>query len=61
MYIAELRVENFRLFGEGPAAAALQFRPGLTALVGDPYLTMPPSGGPCAAMVWSGAPANTVS
>lgn len=35
MYIAELKVENFRIFGEGDAAARLQLRPGLTALVGE--------------------------
>ena len=35
MYIAELKVENFRLFGEGENAALLKLRPGLTAIVGE--------------------------
>lgn len=35
MYIAELRVENFRCFGEGEHAFVLRLRPGLTALVGE--------------------------
>ncbi len=35
MYIAELKVENFRLFGEGDSAAVLKLRPGLTAIVGE--------------------------
>ena len=35
MYIAELRVENFRCFGSGDRALDLQLRPGLTALVGE--------------------------
>ena len=35
MYISELRVENFRLFGEGEHAALLKLRPGLTAIVGE--------------------------
>ena len=35
MYISELRIENFRLFGEGEDAALLRLRPGLTAIVGE--------------------------
>ncbi len=35
MYIAELKVENFRPFGEGTDAALVKLRPGLTALVGE--------------------------
>ena len=35
MYISELKVENFRLFGEGENAALLSLRPGLTAIVGE--------------------------
>lgn len=35
MYISELKVENFRLFGEGENAVLLRFRPGLTAIVGE--------------------------
>ncbi len=35
MYLAELKIENFRLFGQGPNAGVLQLRPGLTALVGE--------------------------
>jgi putative ATP-dependent endonuclease of the OLD family len=35
MYIAELRVENFRLYGEGDRGLALALRPGFTALVGE--------------------------
>lgn len=35
MYISELKVENFRLFGEGENAALLTLRPGLTAIVGE--------------------------
>lgn len=35
MYIAELRIENFRLFGEGVNAAVVKLKPGLTALVGE--------------------------
>lgn len=35
MYIAELRVENFRLYGEGKLGLALALRPGFTALVGE--------------------------
>lgn len=35
MYISELKVENFRLFGEGENAALLRLRPGLTAIVGE--------------------------
>jgi putative ATP-dependent endonuclease of OLD family len=35
MYIAELKVENFRVFGEGENAAVVRLRPGLTAIVGE--------------------------
>ena len=35
MYIAELKIENFRLFGEEADAALLELRPGLTAIVGE--------------------------
>jgi putative ATP-dependent endonuclease of OLD family len=35
MYISELKVENFRLFGEDENAALLRLRPGLTAIVGE--------------------------
>lgn len=35
MYIAELRIENFRLYGEGDQALVLALKPGLTALVGE--------------------------
>jgi putative ATP-dependent endonuclease of OLD family len=35
MYISELRIENFRMFGEGVGAFVLPLRPGLTALVGE--------------------------
>lgn len=35
MYISELKIENFRLFGEGESAALLRLRPGLTAIVGE--------------------------
>lgn len=35
MFIAELRVENFRLFGEGDKSLVLRLQPGLTALVGE--------------------------
>lgn len=35
MYLAELRIENFRIFGEGKDALLLSFEPGLTALVGE--------------------------
>lgn len=35
MYIAELKVENFRLFGERENAACLQLRPSLIAIVGE--------------------------
>lgn len=35
MYIAGLKIENFRLFGEGKNAACLSLRPGLTAIVGE--------------------------
>ena len=35
MYLAELHIENFRIFGDGPNALTLVLRPGLTALVGE--------------------------
>lgn len=35
MFIAELRIENFRLFGEGNKGLVLALKPGLTALVGE--------------------------
>lgn len=35
MYIAEIRIENFRLFGAGNQAFVLPLKPGLTALVGE--------------------------
>ncbi|WP_312416550.1 AAA family ATPase, partial [Shinella sp.] len=35
MYIAEIRIENFRLFGVGNRAFVLPLTPGLTALVGQ--------------------------
>lgn len=35
MYISEIRIENFRLFGAGENAFVLPLNPGLTALVGE--------------------------
>ncbi|CUI53236.1 ATP-dependent endonuclease [Achromobacter sp. 2789STDY5608621] len=35
MYIAEIRIENFRLFGSAESAFTLPLNPGLTALVGQ--------------------------
>lgn len=35
MFLSELTVENFRIFGEGKDALTLALRPGLTALVGE--------------------------
>ena len=35
MYISEIRIENFRLFGSGEQAFQLSLRAGLTALVGE--------------------------
>jgi putative ATP-dependent endonuclease of OLD family len=35
MYISELLIENFRMFGEGHEAFVLPLQPGLTALVGE--------------------------
>ena len=35
MYISELRIENFRMFGEGEHALVVPLRPGLTAIVGE--------------------------
>lgn len=35
MFISELRIENFRMFGEGSEEFVLPLEPGLTALVGE--------------------------
>lgn len=35
MFISEIRIENFRSFGEGDSALFLPLRPGLTAIVGE--------------------------
>jgi hypothetical protein len=35
MFISELRIENFRMFGEGSEEFLLSLEPGLTALVGE--------------------------
>lgn len=35
MFIAELRIENFRMFGDGEQALVIPLRPGLTVLVGE--------------------------
>lgn len=35
MFLAELRIENFRMFGEGEQSLVIPLRPGLTALVGE--------------------------
>jgi len=35
MYLAEVRIENFRMFGEGENALVLPLQPGLVALVGE--------------------------
>ena len=35
MFLAELRIENFRMFGDSERALVLPLRPGLTALVGE--------------------------
>jgi putative ATP-dependent endonuclease of OLD family len=35
MFLAELRIENFRIFGEGEHALLLSFKAGVTALVGE--------------------------
>jgi putative ATP-dependent endonuclease of OLD family len=35
VFLAELRIENFRIFGEGEQALVLALKPGLTALVGE--------------------------
>jgi hypothetical protein len=35
VFLAELCIENFRIFGEGKQALVLALRPGLTALVGE--------------------------
>jgi putative ATP-dependent endonuclease of OLD family len=35
MFISELRIENFRMFGEGGGGFVLPLRPGLTAIVGE--------------------------
>ncbi len=35
MFISEIRIENFRNFGEGDGALLLPLRPGLTAIIGE--------------------------
>jgi predicted ATP-dependent endonuclease of OLD family len=35
VFISEIRIENFRLFGAGVEAFVLGLKPGLTALVGE--------------------------
>lgn len=35
MYLAEIRIENFRLYGKGAKALVLPFEPGLNVLVGE--------------------------
>ncbi|MGE5536827.1 MAG: AAA family ATPase [Acidobacteriota bacterium] len=35
MFLANLTVENFRVFGEGEKGLSLSLQPGLTALVGE--------------------------
>jgi putative ATP-dependent endonuclease of OLD family len=35
VFLAQIRIENFRIFGEGEQALVLALRPGLTALVGE--------------------------
>ena len=35
MYIAEIRIENFRCFGSGESRLILALKAGLTALVGE--------------------------
>ncbi|MFH1220505.1 MAG: AAA family ATPase [Candidatus Eisenbacteria bacterium] len=35
MHLAEIRIENFRLFGAGDSALVLPFQPGLNVLVGE--------------------------
>ena len=35
MFLAELRIENFRMFGEGEQSLVVPLRPGLTAIVGE--------------------------
>lgn len=35
MFLSELRIENFRLFGDGDSGFVLAFRPGLTAFIGE--------------------------
>jgi putative ATP-dependent endonuclease of OLD family len=35
VFISEIKIENFRLFGSGDDAFVLRLKPGLTALVGD--------------------------
>lgn len=35
MILTELRIENFRMFGEGDNALAMPIRPGLTAIIGE--------------------------
>lgn len=35
MFISEIKIENFRLFGAGASALVVPFNPGLTAIVGE--------------------------
>lgn len=35
MYLSKLKVENFRLYGEGERGLKMSFSPGLTAIVGE--------------------------
>ncbi len=35
MFLSQLRIENFRAFGEGESALVVAFNPGLTAIVGE--------------------------
>jgi putative ATP-dependent endonuclease of OLD family len=35
MFLSQLRIENFRAFGEGKDALTIRFNPGLTAIVGE--------------------------
>lgn len=35
MFLSQLRIENFRIFGEGEQSLTIPFGPGLTALVGE--------------------------
>src|SRR3989338_4794835 len=52
MHLSKVRIENFRCFGDGPAAFELSLQPGLTALV--EYLTYGTAGGdPILHVTWS--------